>query len=284
MSEIISNSNHKKIMEFIPFKTLSMDMESILANLTKIYINRNDADMIELIAQSQAELFPIGSFDEGAEKYEYALKLSVSAEFFSHFKTGIENIQKQILKDITIVTAPYLHEFISGVFVAIKIEQDSKWREEVFDYYLEAESKSRNSHEPNIDIILFHAPSEAEGVAHSMKKILTARGFKVSVQALSSIKEKDIHHLLKDFEEKARFGVCIVSKVFMELPFPQESISQIVSFILNPGKRLYQIWDNVSRADVAHFNVSLARSLVYSTERMNIETICDYLVQVSGLH
>jgi hypothetical protein len=273
---------YKKIVEFIPYKTLSMDMESILANLTKIYVNRRDTDMIELVTQSQAELFPVGSFDAQAENYEYALQLAVPAGFFNHFKAGIEKIQRQLLDDISVITAPYIHEVICEVFVVIKIEQDSKWREDVFDLYTNSEALTNNASAFQFDIAIFHAPDDGS-IVHEMSVALSTKGLKTGLKPLTSIKEKDIHHLLKDFEKTCRFGVCIISKSFMNLQFSQESIGQIVSSILNPGKRFYQIWDKVSRGDVANFNVSLARSLVYTTERMSVATICDYLVRVSGV-
>jgi hypothetical protein len=282
MSDAARISNYKKVVEFIPYKTLSMDLESVLANLTKIYVNRRDTDMIELVTQSQAELFPIGSFDAQAENYEYALQLAVPAGFFNHFKAGIEKIQKQLLDDISVITAPYIHEVICEVFVVIKIEQDSKWREDVFDLYMNSESMANVTPAVNFDIALFHAPADG-GIAEEISAALSAKGCKVCLRPLTSAKEKDIHHLLKDFEKTCRFGVCIVSRSFMDLQFSPESIGQIVSYILNPGKRFYQIWDKVSRGDVADFNVSMARSLVYSTERMSVATICDYLTQVSGL-
>jgi hypothetical protein len=283
MSDDERLSNYKKIVEFIPLKTLSMDLESILANLTKMYVNRNETDMIELIASSQPELFPIGSFDSGAEKYEYALKLALSAEFFNHLKNDIGKIQKQIMSDLTVITAPYVHEFIREVFIVIKIVQDSKWRDEIFDLYLESESSAHSARAPAADMVLFHAPADGNGIVAEMKTILIARGCSVDDKVLTSIKDKDIHHVLKDFEKASRFGVCIISKAFMELPFSHESINLIVSYILNPGKRLYQIWDNVNRTDVVNFNAALARSLVYSTERMTVEAICDYLLKVAGL-
>ncbi len=283
MSDDARISNYKKIVEFIPFKTLSMDMESILANLTKIYVNRNQTDMIELVALSQAELFPIGSFDDGAEKYEYALKLAVSADFFNHLKKDLEKIRTQITSDLSVITAPYLHEFIREVFIVIKIEQDSKWRDEVFNLYLESEQSSHGAHAAATDITLYHAPVDGNGIAAEMEKVLKSRGVNVDAKAFSLVKDKDIHHALRDFEKSSRFGVCIISKAFMELPFSHESISQIVSYILNPGKRFFQIWDKVNRTDVVNFNAALARSLAYSTERMSVEVICDYLVRVAGL-
>jgi hypothetical protein len=272
---------YKKIVEFIPYKTLGMDMESILANLTKIYVNRRDTDMIELVSQSQAELFPIGSFDSQAENYEYALQLAVPAGFFNHLKAGIEKVRKQLFDDISVITAPYIHEVICEVFVVIKIEQDSKWREDVFDLYTESESMTGVAPAAHFDIALFHAPADG-AIANEMSAAISAQGLKVGMMPLTSIKDKDIGHLLKNFEKTCRFGVCIVSKAFMELQFSQEALGQIVSFVLNPGKRFYQIWDKVGRGDVANFNVSLARSLVYSTERMSVATICNYLVRVSG--
>ncbi len=108
-------SKYNTMVEFIKFKTLSMDLETILSNVTKIYINRNDFDMAELIALSEAELFPVGSYDEKAQRYEYVLKLSLPAKYFDHLRNNIDPIRKKILDDLTLVTVPYIHEFISEV-------------------------------------------------------------------------------------------------------------------------------------------------------------------------
>jgi hypothetical protein len=68
-----SVSNRQKVIEFVPYKTMVMDLESILANLARIYVSRNNIEMVEIVTMSQAELFPVGSFDPDAEKYEYVL-------------------------------------------------------------------------------------------------------------------------------------------------------------------------------------------------------------------
>lgn len=66
MSSTESKPGHRKIVEFIPYKTMAMDLESILASLARIYVSRNDAEMVELISLAQPELFPVGSFDAEA--------------------------------------------------------------------------------------------------------------------------------------------------------------------------------------------------------------------------
>jgi hypothetical protein len=280
MSDEERPSNYKKIIEFIPFKTLSMDLESILADLARIYVSRNDADMVELIALSEAELFPVGSFDPEAVKYEYVLKLAVPVKFFNHLRTSIGKIQPQLRKDIAAVTAPYIHEVISDVFVVIKIEQDSKWRDAALEFIEETTQGVRAA---DLDIELYHAPADGPGIVADMVKILTTLGFRVSSKAFASTREKDINHLLKDFEKTSGFGVCIVSKAFIGLSFSQESISLIASYILNPGKRFCQIWHSVSRTDVANLSAGLARSLAYSTERMSLQKICDYITLIAAL-
>jgi hypothetical protein len=275
-------SSYKKIVEFIPFKTLSMDLESILSSLARSYMSRNDADMVELIALSNAELFPVGSFDPQAERYEYVLKLAVPVQFFNHLRNGIDKVRQQLLEDITAVTAPYLHEFISEVFVVIQIEQDSSWRDAVLDrIYKKAAPGSQKAVET--DIALLHAPTDGYRIVAEMKSILTSKGLRVNSKPFSSTQEKAVEHVLTDFERTSRYGVCVVSKAFLDLFASHESINQVVAYILDPGRKLCQIWDNVSRADVANLNTSLTRSLAYSTERMSTETICDYIVQLAAL-
>jgi hypothetical protein len=281
MSDEERPSNYKKIIEFIPFKTLSMDLESLLADLARIYMSRNDADMVELIALSEAELFPVGSFDPEAVKYEYVLKLAVPVKFFNHLRNSIGKIQPQLRKDIAAVTAPYIHEVISDVFVVIRIEQDSKWRDAALESI--EEEATQGARVADLDIELFHAPADGPGIVADMVKIIAAQGFRVAPRAFTSTKEKDINHALKDFEKNSRFGVCIVSKAFIGLSLSQEAIGLIASFILNPGKRFCQIWDSVSRTDVANLSAGLARSLAYSTERMSLQKICDYITLIAAL-
>jgi hypothetical protein len=123
----------RNMVEFIPYKTMSMDLDSILANLVKTYICRGEADLTELVTLAEAELYPIGSFDEQAQRYEYVLKLSVPVKFFNHQKHVIDDIQRRLVRDLSVITAPYVHEFVSEVFVCIKIEQDPLWRETALD-------------------------------------------------------------------------------------------------------------------------------------------------------
>jgi len=275
--------DHTKITEFIPYKTMAMDLESILANLTRMYVSRGNADMVELLTLSTAELFPIGSFDAEAERYEYVLKLAVPVKFHNHLRNHIldTTIQPQLLKDITTITAPYLHEFISAVFVVIRIEQDSNWRDAALDWVSgssQADEKPRQ-----FDMFICCAPDDENGFANELRSLLTARNLKVAFHPLVSTKERDIHHLLADFDKTSRFGVLVVSEALAKLSFPIESLQQLVEQVLNPGKRFCQVWDKIGRTEVANFSDSLARSLAFSTERMTSERVCELLLEVANL-
>jgi hypothetical protein len=271
------------MIEFIPFKTLSMDLETILSNVTKIYLNRNDADMAELIALSEAELYPIGSYDENAERYEYVLKLSAPAKYFDLLKNNIDPLRKQILSDIEIITAPYIHEFISEVFIVIKIEQDSLWRNSILEN-IDTDDTTDAIRSAPFEFAFFFAPSDARsGVVIDMEKILIAKGFKITLKPLLSIHHRDIHSVLKEVEKTCRFGICSISKAFIELSFEQDTIDLLTSHVTDPRKGFFQVWDNVSRTDIAAFNPILARSLACSTERMSAEEICENILRQTGL-
>src|SRR5512138_3143953 len=153
--------HQSKIVEFIPYKTMAMDLESILASLTRVYISRQDTDMVELLSLSEPELFPVGSFDDEAERYEYVLKLAVPVKFHHHLRDNIDKLQPQLLADITTVAAPYLHEIISEVFVTLQIEPDLGWRDAVMDWVLE---KSARHAKPEADLFIMHAPDDEGGI------------------------------------------------------------------------------------------------------------------------
>jgi len=280
MGENESRANHKKIIEFIPLKTMSMDLESILANLAKLYINQNDFDMAELVSMSQAELFPIGSFDPQAERYEYVLKLAVPIQFHNHLSYHIQTIQPRLLKDISTITAAYIHEFISEVFVSVIIEQDSLWREKALDF---VELKAGEGRKKNPEISILCASGDENGIASEIARILGKKGLVVDVKLLDPHRKKENHHLLADLEKTSRSGLCVISKRFMELDLAQEFFDALVSCIINPDKRFCQIWDKVSRNEVANFSPALARSLAYTTERMSAETISGLIVEVFGI-
>jgi hypothetical protein len=283
MSGNESQVNHKKIIEFIPFKTMSMDLESILANLAKLYINQNDFDMVELVSMSQAELFPIGSFDAEAERYEYVLKLAVPVQFHNHLTYNIQTIQPRLLKDITAITAAYIHEFISEVFVSIIIEQDSLWREKALDF-VESIDGSADARKKSTGISILCALGDENGIASEIAGMLGKKGLVADVKPIVSNNKKDNHHVLVDLEKTSRFGLCIISKKFMELELAQEFLDTLISSIINPGKRFCQIWDKASRNEVANFSPALARSLAYTTERMSAETISGLIVQLFGMN
>jgi hypothetical protein len=276
-------TSHQKMIEFIPFKTLSMDLETILSNVTKIYLNRYDYNMAELIALSEAELYPIGSYDENAEKYEYVLKLSVPAKYFDLLKNNIDPLRHQILRDIEIITAPYLHEFISEVFIVMKIEHDSLWRNAILEN-IDTPDTHHTAKSAPFDFAFFFAPSDARsGIVVDMEKVLIAKGFKITLKPLLSINIRDLHSVLKEVEKTCRFGICCISKAFIELPFTQDVIDLLVSHVIDPRKSFFQVWDNVSRTDIAGFNPTLARSLACSTERMSAEMVCENLLLQTGL-
>jgi hypothetical protein len=276
MSSNTTVASHKKIIEFIPYKTMAIDLESILANLTRMYVSRNDSEMVELITLCQAELFPIGSFDAKAERYEYVLKLAVPVKFHNHLKENIAKIQPRLLADITTITAPYIHEFISEVFVTIKIEQNSSWRDAALDWVAEGAGLIDNK---EFDFFICHAPLDENGFVEELKAALLRKKMKVTTKSLASVKDKDVHRLLTEFEKSSRAGIFVVSQAVTKMQFQQEALNRLIGFILNPGKKFFPLWDKISRTDVANFSPELARSLAYSTERMTAEEIGGLLMR-----
>jgi hypothetical protein len=279
MSSNESKPGHKKIVEFIPYKTMAMDLESILANLTRMYVTRNDIEMVELLSLSQPELFPLGSFDEGAERYEYVLKLAVPVKFHHHLRDNIEKIQPRLLADIGAVTSPYLHESISEVFVVLKIEQDPGWRDAAMEWVMEGGRQGKQ----DIDILLMCAPADANGIGRELSGAFERRTLKVTMYPVTSVKDKDIHHALDEIDKHARFGVLVVSQAMTKLPFSPEALDRIVACVLNPGKKLCQLWHGIERPDVASLHPALARSLAPSTVRMSVDQVCDLLVKTANL-
>jgi hypothetical protein len=280
MSSNESKPGHKKIVEFIPYKTMAMDLEAILASLTRIYVSRNDPDMVELITLCEQELFPIGSFDAEAERYEYVLKLAVPVKFHNHLRDNIDKIQVQLLADIATVTAPYLHEFISEVFVVLKIEQDLGWRDAVMDWVME---ESGHDAKKETDILIMYAPADENGIASEMKAAFEKKNVRVARHSMVSVKDKDIHHALAEFEKRSHFGVFVVSQAVTRLPFDKETLDRIIEYLMNPGKKFCQIWDKIERTDVADFSPALARSLALSTARMTVDQVCELLMKSANL-
>ena len=280
MGSNVSKPGHKKIIEFIPYKTMAMDLEAILASLTRIYVGRRDIDMVELVTLCQPELFPIGSFDDEAERYEYVLKLAVPVKFHNHLRDNIEKIQGQLLADIATVTSPYLHEFISEVFVVLKIEQDLEWRSAAMDWFMES---SEPEAKREIGIFIVCAPDDEPGIARAMKAVFEQKNIKVAMHPLASVKDKDVHHALLEFDRRAHFGVFVVSRAMTRLPFTPEALDRIVGYLVNPAKKLCPIWDKIERQDVASFSPALARSLALSTARMSIEQVCGLLMKTANL-
>jgi hypothetical protein len=64
---------------------------------------------------------------------------------------------------------------------------------------------------------------------------------------------------------------------------PDEARELLVAQVMNPGKRLTQIWHEIERTDVANFNPALARSLAFTTERMTVAESCALLVKSANL-
>ena len=279
MTENTKASGYSKMVEFIPYKTLSMDLEAVLAGMTKVLINRGDHNMAELIALSDAELYPVGSFDPDAQRYEYVLKLSVPVKYFDHLKSNIDILQRQILSDVALVTSPYLHEFISQVFIVMKIEQDSQWRKAAIES-MESSMSTAGSGKPGLaDFTFFTADTESSGFAPQMENLLASKGWTVGISPLASLKDRDVLHAFNDLHKTSKFGILILSKEFMNLSFTQNTVDLIAEYVTDPGKKLFQVWDNVSRAEVAAFNAVLARCLACSTERMTVEEITGIMLQ-----
>jgi hypothetical protein len=273
-------SGHKKIIEFIPYKTMAMDLESILASLTRIYVSRKDVEMVELLSLCRPELFPVGSFDADAERYEYVLKLAVPVKFHHHLRDNIDKLRPRLLADITTVTAPYLHEVITEVFVTLMIEPDLGWRDAVMDWVLE---QSARHAKPDTDLFILHAPEDEGAIVRELEGACAQQKVRVMRHALHSVKDKDVQHALAEFELHARFGVLVVSPALVKLAFAPEALEGLVSTLQNPAKRFWQIWDKIERPDVADFCPAFARSLALSTQRMPLDKLCELLLQSANL-
>jgi hypothetical protein len=279
MSSNEGKPSHKKITQFIPYKTMAMDLEAVLANLTRIYVSRRDLEMVELLTACQPELFPVGSYDDEAERYEYVLKLAVPVKFHNHLRDNIDQIQPRLLADLGTVTAPYLHELISEVFVVLKIEQDTGWREAALDWVMEGgEPEPRK----DIDVLLMVAPEDT-ALAGDLEQALARRQVRVARHVFVSVKDKDVHHALSEFEKRAHFGVLVVSASLLHLPFAPETLERILSYLMNPGKRFCQIWHQIERPEVAGANPALARCLALTTARMSVDEIGALLMRYANL-
>jgi hypothetical protein len=274
--------NHEKVVKFIPFKTMHMDLESILANVARIHVNRKDYAMVELLSMASPELFPIGSFDDEAEKYEYVLQLSVPVKFYHHLKNDLVDFETRLLSDIAAVTAPYNHEFISEVFIVVKIEHDSSWREAALDW---AAKNPENDTAPRkeFDFIICHASEDETTVASELRKAMIGKRARVGWRRIDMVKDKDLRHLVKEVEKKSSFGIFIISPAILKMSFSPESVEEFTAAVIDPGKCFFQLWHNVGRAEVANFNASLARSLAFSTERMGIGEIGELFLRMSAL-
>jgi hypothetical protein len=280
MSSNESKPGHQKIVQFIPYKTMAMDLEAILASLTRIYVSRHDVNMVELISLAQPELFPVGSFDAEAERYEYVLKLAVPVKLHNHLRDNIDTIQPQLLADIATVTAPYLHEFISEVFVVLKIEQDPSWRDAALDWVMEGSDPGAKR---DADVLLMYAPADENRIVRELETAFAEKRLKVARHALTSLKDRDIQHALADGEKRARCGVLVVSPALVRLPFDEEVLGELVAHMMNPGKRFTQIWHDLERADVAKWSPALARSLAFTTLRMTVAELRDLLMKSASL-
>jgi len=211
------------------------------------------------------------------------LKLAVPIQFHHHLSCNIQTIQPRLLKDIKTITAAYIHEFISEVFVSVIIEQDPKWRQRALDF---VESKAglagARTKSPGISIVC--ASGDENGIASDIAGILGKKGLATEILTIAANKKKETHHMLVELEKASMISLCVISKKLLELELSQEFVDNFVENIINPDKRFCQIWDNLSRNEVAGFNPALARILAYTTERMSAETICGLIMELFGIH
>jgi hypothetical protein len=168
---------------------------------------------------------------------------------------------------------------MSQVFVVLQIEQDRQWREAALDWVMEGNAEGRKEN----DFLVLCAPADENGSARDLAAALERRKMKVARHVLASVKDRDVHHVLDDFEKRSHFGVLIVSPALTKLPFSEESLARLVAHLLHPDKKLCQIWDKIERPEVAAFQPALARSLAPSTVRMTVEEICDLLMKSASL-
>jgi len=59
---------------------------------------------------------------------------------------------------------------------------------------------------------------------------------RVATHSIVSVKDKDIHRALAEYDKRSHFGVFVVSQAATRLPFQQDTLGRIVGYLTNPQK------------------------------------------------
>jgi hypothetical protein len=130
------------------------------------------------------------------------------------------------------------------------------------------------------DVFICHASEDKDGVARPLAEALQKEGVQVWYDEFNLRVGDSLSHSIDVGLAQSRFGVVIVSRRFLEKPWPQRELHGLISRELTSGaKVILPVWHEISKEDLVAVSPTLADVLATSTTR-GMDHVVEQILEV----
>ena len=130
------------------------------------------------------------------------------------------------------------------------------------------------------DVFICHASEDKEKVARPLAEALRQAGVKVWFDEFELRVGDTFSERIDSGVAQFRFGVVIISKRFLEKPWPRRELRSLVSRELDSGgKVVLPVWHEISKEDLLAFSPALADVIAASTSS-GLAHVIDKILEV----
>lgn len=132
----------------------------------------------------------------------------------------------------------------------------------------------------NYDVFISYAHEDKENLVTSLARLLHDIGVTVWYDEFSLKVGDSLSRTIDRGLSASRYGIIVVSKHFINKPWPEYELRGLVSKEIGRDKVILPVWHNVTREEVLNFSPPLADKLALDTNRLSLEQIAVSLLEV----
>ncbi|MEJ2745623.1 MAG: toll/interleukin-1 receptor domain-containing protein [bacterium] len=123
------------------------------------------------------------------------------------------------------------------------------------------------------DVFISHASEDEECFVAPLAKELAILGVKVWYDEFSLKLGDSLSRSIDKGLARSRYGIVVISKAFMNKPWPEYELRGLLSKEISRGKVILPIWHNVTKEEVLAFSPSLCDKCALDTAKHDFHQI-----------
>ncbi len=124
-----------------------------------------------------------------------------------------------------------------------------------------------------VDAFICHASADKDAFVRPLASALCDLGVRVWYDEFSLTIGDSISEKIAQGIANARFGIVVISKAFMERPWPNHELQGLIQRDVEEDLRILPIWHGVSKHNVRKFAPSLYDKLAINTLKTDIQDV-----------